>query len=222
MNKLNKQIRALDSYFTGNIGELEINIIYQRNKIACTSLGTSDFGEDLLCDIFSHSEEYKTNMRTKFSFRTQVKTTEEIKKEGYIRKTSKGFSISLESKLLNLWLDSYYPVVLTIWDCSNNKGYWCFPVEQVNVIDLEKDRPTIVLKFDNIFDDDGVSRIKEKVESYYNNIFKIDRAKYRCTIYPIWMPKYRLFTSTEIHNIFPSDNAEIKKVNNISDMIPSF
>jgi len=222
VNKVQKQIKALDSYFIGNIGESEINIIYQRNKIACTSLGTSDFGEDILCDIFSHSEEYKTNIRTKFSFRTQVKTTEEIKKEGYIRQTSKGFSISLESKLLNLWSDSYYPVVLAIWDCSNNKGYWCFPVEQINTIDLKKDKPTIVLKFDNIFDNEGVSRIKEKVESYYNNIFKIDKSKYKCTIYPIWMPKYRLFTSAEVYNIFSTDKLAIKKVDNISEMIPSF
>lgn len=95
-------------------------------------------------------------------------------------------------------------------------------MEQINTIDLKKDKPTIVLKFDNIFDNEGVSRIKEKVESYYNNIFKIDKSKYKCTIYPIWMPKYRLFTSAEVYNIFSKDKLAIKKVDNISEMIPSF
>ena len=46
------EIKALNSYFTGNIGELSTNLIYQRNHIVCTLLGKSDFGEDLFCHIF--------------------------------------------------------------------------------------------------------------------------------------------------------------------------
>ena len=59
---MSKEIKALNSYFTGNIGELNVNLIYQENNIVCIPLGTSDFGEDLLCDIFSCSKDYKTSI----------------------------------------------------------------------------------------------------------------------------------------------------------------
>ncbi len=57
---MRKDIKAPNSYFTGNIGELSTNLIYQRNHIVCTSLGKSDFGEDLFCDIFSGSKDCNT------------------------------------------------------------------------------------------------------------------------------------------------------------------
>ena len=62
---MRKDIKAPNSYFTGNIGELSTNLIYQRNHIECTSLGKSDFGEDLFCDIFSGSKEVWLSASTK-------------------------------------------------------------------------------------------------------------------------------------------------------------
>ena len=158
MSKLSKDVKALNSYFTGNIGELSVNLIYQINNIVCTPLGTSDFGEDLLCDIFSLSKDKEASIRTQFSFRTQVKTTEDIKKEGYIRRTVKGLSISLSTGLLKIWEQSYYPVVLVLWEISSNTGYWCFPTEQIEISSLENETINISVEFNNTFDDNGIQR----------------------------------------------------------------
>lgn len=222
MNRLSKDIKALNSYFTGNIGELSVNLLYQKNNIVCTPLGTSDFGEDLLCDIFSGSKDNNASIRTQFVFRTQVKTTEVIEKEGYIRRTAKGFSITLQTGLLKIWEQSYFPVVLVIWEISRDIGYWCFPIEQIKNSCLENETLNVLVEVNNVFDSNGIQKIKDQIESYYNNIFKIDKAKYQCNIYPVWMPKYRLFTSMEIHKIFPNNNVRAKTIWHITDMMPAF
>ncbi len=182
MIKLSKDVTALHSYFIGNIGEMSVNLSYQKNNIVCTTLGTSDFGEDLLCDIFSLSKDNKASIRTKFSFRTQVKTTEVLKKEGYIRQSAKGLSISLQTGLLKIWEQSYFPIVLVIWENSSDTGYWCFPTEQIETSNLENKTLSISVDLNNIFDDNGIQRIRGQIESYYNNIYKIDKAKYQCNI----------------------------------------
>ena len=219
---MSKNIKALNSYFTGNIGELSVNLMYQQNHIVCTALGTSDFGEDLLCDIFSLSKDYKSSIRTQFSFRTQVKTTENIKGEGYIRQTAKGLSISLSTGLLKIWEQSYYPVVLVIWEISSNTGYWCFPTDQIGASILENDSQNIVAELNNLFDASGIQKIKKRVESYYSNIYKTDKARYQCNIYPIWMPKYRLFTSMETYKIVPNNDTKVSVVCHLADMLPAF
>lgn len=221
---MRKDIKAPSSYFTGNIGELSTNLIYQRNHIVCTSLGKSDFGEDLFCDIFSSSRDHSTFVRTRFSFRTQVKSTVEFEKEGYIRKTKKGLSVSLSSSLLKLWEQSYYPVVLIVWECSKNIGYWCFPTEETDIERIENNTVTISVKYSHVFDDEGVQRIKKQVESYYlTKIFKTHNSKYKCNIYPIWMPQYRIFTSMEIYDNMPiQESGNMKAIVNLPDMLPAF
>ncbi len=222
MSKLSKDVKALNSYFTGNIGELSVNLIYQMNNIVCTPLGPSDFGEDLLCDIFSLSKDNKVSIRTQFSFRTQVKTTEDIKKEGYIRRTAKGLSISLPTGLLKIWEQSYYPVVLVMWEISSDTGYWCFPTEQIEPPSLENETLSISVDLNNAFNNSGIQRIREQVESYYNNMYKIDKAKYQCNIYPVWMPGYRLFTSMETYKIVSDNNTKARAVCHMADMLPAF
>lgn len=220
---MSKEIKAQNSYFTGSIGELSTNLLFRRNHIVCTSLGQSDFGEDLLCDIFSCSQASNTYVRTQFSFRTQVKSTIEIKKEGYIRKTEKGMSIPLPTGLLKLWEQSFYPIVLVIWECSKNIGYWCFPTEQIDVRKIENDTISISVEWNNIFDDEGIQKIKKQIESYYLKIYKTNNSKYKCNIYPVWMPKYRSFTPIEIYNNIPIKNSSGTKVVLCSSgMMPTF
>lgn len=193
-----KDIKAPDSYFTGTAGEDIVKFYLKQWKVACTSLEKSDFGEDILCDIFSTSEDGATNIRTNLSFRTQVKTSFKIENEGYIRQTSSGFSVSIETVLLNLWLKSYYPIILVIWDISAGNGFWCAPIEEIKNKDISK-QDTISIHFDksNDFQSSGKA-IKEYVEGYYNEILKLSTSQLRCFIYPLWMPKYRLFTSFEV------------------------
>ncbi len=221
---MGKKIKALNSYFTGNIGELSTNLIYQRNHIVCTSLGKSDFGEDFLCDIFSGSRDCNACVRTQFSFRTQVKSTVEFEKEGYIRKTKKGLSVSLSTGLLKLWKQSYFPVVLIVWECSKNIGYWCFPTEETDIEETENNTVNVSVKYTHVFNDEGVQRIKNQVESFYlTRIYKTHNSKYKCNIYPIWMPQYRIFTSMEIYNNFSiRESGNMKVISNLPNMLPAF
>lgn len=107
-------------------------------------------------------------------------------------------SVSLSTGLLKLWKHSYYPVVLIVWECSKNIGYWCFPTEETDIEKPENDTVSVSVKYTHVFDDEGVQRIKSQVESYYlTKVYKIHNSKYKCNIYPIWMPQYRIFTSGE-------------------------
>lgn len=214
-------IKAPDSYFTGTSGEDIVKYFLKQRKMVCTSLGTSDFGEDILCDIFASSEDGNTNIRTNLSFRAQVKTTFKIENEGYIRRTARGLSVSISSALLQLWQKSYYPVVLVIWDLSANRGFWCAPLEGIkNQVISNQD--TVTIHFDNSNDfQTGIGEMKKYVDDYYKKFLKLDSSKYRCYVYPVWMPQYRLFTSFELFNILKKDS-EVDYKCYLADFLPTF
>lgn len=214
---------ASDSFFIGATGEAIIKAIFNKWKISASKIAESDFGEDLLCDIFIASEDGKTNIRTNLTFRVQVKTTQQISKEGYIRKTKKGFSFSLETSLLELWADSYYPVILVIWDLEHNCGYWCAPLlEHTSTTIPETDTTTIHFRNDMSLDK-SEKAIKDYVQEYYNGLLKLGISQYQCFIYPIWMPKYRIFTFPEVLQYFAENTSStIKLTSHYSDLLPSF
>ncbi|MDO7787883.1 DUF4365 domain-containing protein [Desulforamulus aquiferis] len=213
-------IKAPNSYFTGTSGEDIVKYYLKQWKIVCTPLEKSDFGEDILCDIFASSGDGKTNIRTNLSFRVQVKTTLKIEDEGYIRRTAKGFSVSISSALLQLWQKSYYPVIVVIWDLTDNRGFWCTPVEGIKNQDIfSQDTKSIHIDISNDFQS-GEEEIKKYVNNYYNNLLKLGNSKYRCYIYPLWMPQYRLFTSFEILGILGNNTENYKCF--LNDFLPTF
>ncbi|WP_010279966.1 DUF4365 domain-containing protein [Paenibacillus senegalensis] len=220
---MKKEITAYDSFFTGATGEAIIQSIFSRWKISTTKISESDFGEDFLCDIFLASEDGKTNIRTNLTFRVQVKTTKQISKEGYIRKTKKGFSFSLGTALLELWIESYYPVILVIWDLKENCGYWCAPLQEYNSSKLP-DTETATIHFNKeMLLENSESKIKDYVQHYYNGLLNIGDSQYQCYIYPIWMPKYRVFTAFEIMQFFKqASTSTIKQTIHVSNFLPSF
>lgn len=215
------EIKAPDSYFTGAAGEDIVKYYFKQWKISCTSLEKSDFGEDILCDIFATSDDGTTNIRTNLSFRAQVKTSLKIENDGYIRRTSDGFSVSISTSLLQLWQKSYYPIILVIWDLSANHGFWCAPLEDIKNQDITKqDTISIHIKSSDDFRLSG-KRIRNYIEEYYNKLLKLDNSKLRCYIYPIWMPQYRLFTLTELLNILKEDN-NVKYQSFLASYLPVF
>lgn len=170
---MSNYVKAPDSYFTGTSGEDIIKAIFKQWKIACTPLEKSDFGEDILCDIFAFSESEKTNVRTNLSFRAQVKTSLQFSEDGYIRKTEEGFSISISTALLKLWQKSFYPVVVVIWELSTGEGYWCVPLEQFQNNSIpSQETCTLHFSFSSSFLT-GKEKIQRYVEEYYNSIFKL-------------------------------------------------
>lgn len=214
-------VKASSSQFTGKVGENYVSMMFSQNDIVCNSLAGFDFGEDILCDIFVASSNPKIRVRTNFSFRTQVKSTECPSSNGYIRETSHGYAVKLSTDLLTTWKESYYPVVLVIYDCSKSCAYWCFPIEQVLGDFGDADTKTITAPFENRLDDNGVRRIREKIVEYYSNLFKIQDASLKCSIFPMWMPQYRMFTGMEIFDLFPK-NEEIKASCRSRNLLPSY
>lgn len=214
-------VKASSSHFTGKVGEDYVSFMFHKNNIACTSLASSDFGEDILCDIFVASNNPKIKVRTEFSFRTQVKSTECLSPDGYIRKTAHGCSVSLPVELLNTWKASYYPIVLVIYDCSASCAYWCFPAEQITNDYSENKTQSISVNFEDLFDDDGINRIRAKIIEYYSNLFKLQDASLKCSIFPIWMPQYRLLTMLEIHDLFPAREG-LKQSYKPINLLPSY
>lgn len=197
-------IEAPDTYFTGTEGEDTIKAYFKRSKIACTSLGTSDFGEDILCDIFASSKDKNTNIRTNLTFRVQVKTSHQIKNKGYIRRITSGYAVSIQTSLLELWQKSYYPVVLVIWDISQSHGFWGIPLEEIKGQKISN-KETKSIHLSKPFDrQTGANDIKNYVEEYYKKLLKLDNSNFRCYIYPLWMPQYRLITSLELLRYMPS------------------
>lgn len=220
---MKKKIHAPDSFFTGVAGEAIIKSMFSKWKISSTKIGESDFGEDMLCDIFIASEDGKTNIRTNLTFRVQIKTTKEISKEGYIRRTKKGFSFSLETSLLDLWTDSYYPVLLVIWDLKRSSGYWCAPLQEYNSSTIPDTDTTTIHFHKEMILENSEKQIKEYVQEYYNGLLKLKSSRYQCYIYPLWMPKYRIFTFSEVFQYFREGGSST--VNHIipqSDFLPSF
>lgn len=215
------EIKAPDSYFTGTSGEDIVKYYFKQWKIACTSLEKSDFGEDILCDIFASSEDGNTNIRTNLSFRAQVKTSLKIENEGYIRRTTNGFSVSISAALLQLWQKSYYPVILVIWDLSSNRGFWCAPLEGIKNKDISKqDTVSVHINNSNDFRTDG-NEIRDYVEQYYSKFLKLSNSKFRCYIYPLWMPQYRLLTSMELISILEKNN-EVNYRCLLANYLPAF
>lgn len=215
-------IVAPSSYFTGISGEAFVQHILAKWKISNSKLAESDFGEDFICDIFAVSDDEKVNVRTNLTFRLQVKTTAEISTDGYIRKTNNGFSFSLSTTLLNQWLSNYYPTILVIWDLKDECGYWCAPLKEYSEI---PDQKNITIHFNtNSNFIKSEKKIKAYIQEYYNKLLRIANAQYSCAIYPIWMPKYRIFTSMELYEFYKIKyaNAEIKVKLNYAEHLQSF
>lgn len=209
-------VKATETQFIGNIGEKRISSILESWHIATNKLSDNDFGEDYHCDIFSCINN-NTYIRTNQSFKVQVKTTPSFSKS-YIRKTKKGYSFSVKTSLLDFWKSCFFPTILCVWCIEENKGFWCAPVEEIKNKEFSnRDKITI-----HLFEDFEASeeKIKSYVSNFYNSMFKINEAQFSCSIYPVWMPHYRLFTHKELLDIEKLNKKNISYI--APDELPSF
>lgn len=208
-------VRANKAQFVGNIGKKRVGAILASWNIATNELKENDFGEDYICDIFSCIN--NVCVRTNQSFRVQVKTTPSFSKS-YIRKTKKGYSISIKASLLNLWKSCFWPTILCVWCIEENKGFWCAPAEEFKNKDLLDTEQVTVHLFEDF--ESSEEKIKSYVSNFYNRMFNTTNARFSCNVYPIWMPNYRLFTVKELLDI---DTVGKQNISSESpDSLPSF
>lgn len=210
------EILANNSQFIGSIGEKRVSAIFEKWHIATNKLSDNDFGEDYLCDIFSIPNS-DLCIRTNLSFRLQVKATRSFS-NSYIRKLKSGYYFSIDTTQLLYWQSLYYPVILCVWCVEEEKGYWCIPVEQIKGKKVSNQKSFSIKLYDNL--EESEHSIKNYVTDYFGKIYKSSNAKYRCYAYPIWMPKYRLFTSFEIDSLLEKTDKNCFSFS--PDELPSF
>lgn len=184
--------------------------------ISVVSTGDSDYGEDLICDILVGNDNQNRILQTNLTFRVQVKTTKNILKSSYIGNIGDKFTISIKTDLLKKWVNSYFPVIVVIWDEATDEGYWCIPNQKI--VDLKNQQNTNTIYFDKKDKfRESKNEIKNSIRLYYDNLFKISESKYSCEIIPFYMPAYKMMNSID----YPKDlNKDIVFLS--LDLLPSY
>ncbi len=206
-----------DSQSLGNVGETSVQLILQKYKWTADII-KSDFGEDIDCNIFID------NFRTNYHLRCQVKST--TADSEYVKKLSNGdYSVSIQSGLLSAWLTSYFPVLLMVYEEESDLCHWCNPIEQIlkNPSKLEKDKPTIRIPKENIFDFNAKNVILEEVKKFYRKIQRLDESTIQCKVLPVLMPGYRIIP---LHNLLDFHNNSFQLSSEIAvdylELLPSW
>jgi len=212
-----KRPMQTDSQSLGNVGETTVQLILQKYKWTADII-KSDFGEDIDCNVFID------NFRTNYHLRCQVKSTTQDSE--YVKKISNGdYSVSIDSCLLSAWLTSYFPVFLMIYEEESDLCHWCNPVEQIlkNPSKLEKDKPTIRVPKENIFDFNSKNVILEEVKKFYRKIQRLDESTIQCKVLPVLMPGYRIIP---LHNLLGFHNNSYQLSSEIAadylELLPSW
>lgn len=196
---VNREV-GIQNHLIGSFGENMVSAILNSWGISTIPTGDSDYGEDLICDILVGSDSKNRILKTNLTFRVQVKTTEDNLQKSYIRDLGDKFAISIKTNTLKRWLNSYFPVVVVIWDQEISEGFWCIPNEKN--IDLKSQQSTNTIYFykENKFKE-SEDKIKDSIRSYYNNLLKLSDSKYSCEIIPFYMPNYKMINKID----YPKD-----------------
>jgi hypothetical protein len=178
------------SHITGDVGETTVSL--QLKKWGWTSeLVSSDYGEDLSCEIFLNGK------RTAFHFRCQVKSF--YSNKGQIRKLKNGnFSVSIESSKCFTWASSYYPIILAVYDDKKDVVYWSDVTDQVRkkIIGLSTDTTSLHIKKNEL----GKTRklLESCVNRFYSKLLSVIDPEFTCNVFPVVMPQHRTVSFKEV------------------------
>ena len=206
-----------ESQSLGDIGEATVLLILKKFKWTA-DLIKSDFGEDIDCNVFID------NTRTNYHLRCQVKSTK--KDSQYIRKLKNGdYSISISSGLLQTWIRSFFPIFLIVYDEASDLCFWTVPVKQImeNPSKLEKEKTSIHVPKNNLFNLNSKSQIQKEVINFYHKILRLDESKIECSVTPVLMPNYRVIPA---HSYFDflndKDDLIIRTTGCLLDLMPAW
>jgi hypothetical protein len=204
-----------NQHILGDIGEL--SSILMLNKFGWTANKIeSDYGEDLLCNIFIDKQ------RTKFHFRGQVKST--ALGSSYVTILKNGdYSATVSSSNVKMWISCLFPVFLFIYDESKDKIFYGLPVNQIidDTKKLNSKEVKIRVKKDNELNILAKDDISKLVEIFYSNLYRLDSAKIYCDFYTVIMPEYRLLPRMDNYRLI-TDNDDVSSTNSFVDLLPSW
>lgn len=184
------------SHTLGDIGQKFVKLEITRWGWTADSV-KSNYGEDVDCTI------YVDGNRTNLMFRCQVKATE--KGTSSVRRLVSGdYSVQISSGLTKIWLLSYFPVLLIVYDETLRKAFWTNASEQLQdkLPKFNKRNITITV---NASSDLRLSEqaIISSVQDFYAGFLKIFSPVLACEVYPVTMPAYASVPRQQFRDCFP-------------------
>lgn len=184
------------NHIIGDIGETKTLLLLREWGWAAEKIHP-DYGEDIEGTVYI---DYR---KTKFYFRCQVKSTEDIQVKKYIRRLKDGnYSVRIAADTAKSWFSSYFPVFLVVYDYEEDELFWANPSEQLLTRSKNISGKHINIRVGNAYKlKENREQFYEQINNYYKQLLKITEGVLQCTIFPLLMPGYRLLTIFEMNRI---------------------
>jgi hypothetical protein len=168
------------SHVRGDVGRSAVKLVFEKWGWTADII-QSDYGEDLDCTIYADGK------RTKFNFRCQVKSRSATK-----AKRSQIQSVAVSSSICRIWLQSYDPILLVLYDYETGAATW------LDAGEFLRARPDLIRGKSVRFGIDS-SRVLEKdhelvvraIQGFYAQLLRLPNASFACQAFPVLMPKCR-------------------------------
>ena len=182
-----------ESHRVGDVGQTAVSL--QLKRWGWTAdIVSSDYGEDIASDIFINER------RTAFHFRCQVKSF--YSNKGQIRELKSGkYSISIDSSTCLAWANSYFPVILVVYDDRDNKIYWGDVSQQVREKVAGLKTKTISLHISKLELQSSKKQLESLISKFYSKLLTLVEPEYTCNITPVLMPNYRALNISDLENL---------------------
>lgn len=176
----------------GDVGETSVALLLKKWGWTADFIG-SDYGEDLACDVFVNGK------KTALHFRCQVKSTSSEK--GQIRRLKSGeLSVSISSSVCYSWAQSYYPVILAIYDEQTERIYWRIVSQLARDKAINLKSKTISIRVSNQELKCSKHQIESEISKFYSNLLNLSTSEYTCQIIPVLMPCLRSLSGGDLHS----------------------
>ncbi len=206
------------AHVIGDVGQTAVALTFKKWGWTANVV-QSDYGEDLDCHVFVDQQ------RTPFYFRCQVKSSGDAAKH-VRRKVSGDFSVRIAGALCREWLLAYFPVLIVVFDGSQDQAYWSNATDEVRsrLNDLGAKSLTLNVPAANVL---GNSRdaIAALLSSYYAGLLKVQSEGVERTVFPLLMPRYRSLSRFDETNPFLqtcSTAMEVKQIGVYCDDLPTW
>ncbi|MDG2722928.1 DUF4365 domain-containing protein [Vibrio sp. Vb1729] len=182
-----------DNHVAGEVGEQSAAL--QFTKWGWTSEKiSSDYGEDLSCSIFTNKK------KTPLYFRAQVKSF--YSEKGQVAQLSSGeFSVPIKSSTCLSWAQSFFPVILIVYDNNNDQLYWSDVTQAVRAKSLQLKGETVSLRVQPNILKDSKARLESSIAAFYSKMLMLNQPEFRCDVIPVLMPEYRALKTAGINGI---------------------
>ncbi|NER79458.1 MAG: DUF4365 domain-containing protein [Leptolyngbya sp. SIO1D8] len=183
------------SHRLGDIGQTVVSLTFK--KWGWTAdLISSDYGEDLDCNIFVNQK------RTSFHFRCQVKSSSASSK--YVRFLKSGeISVSVETIAARSWLFSYYPVLLIVYNENSEECYWINATHYLkkNLDKISSQKNITIRISSNAQLEENKQEVELSIQEHYAQIFRISSPLLTCKVIPVIMPGYKILEPMKLFEI---------------------